>query len=185
MVGGRATGTMVAVGVEVREGAVAVDVPTNGGSGAAEDKVKSRPRGRQAGKLSGSDIGGRRQGGGVMSYGQPRRLRRRGLGDLAGGALERGHRAGRAVVGHPRLRTGGGDVPSEPWASATAPRSSAADLCAPSRWRTLLGSTPGGDQKVGGFVDVGGVRPALPSRRQEVRGVRRAEDGAAGPADRG
>src|SRR6185312_5541862 len=32
-----------------------------------------------------------------------------GLGDLAGGALERGHDAGGGLVGHPRLRTGGGD----------------------------------------------------------------------------
>src|SRR5689334_941847 len=32
-----------------------------------------------------------------------------GLGDLAGGALERGHDAGRGVVGHPGLRPRGGD----------------------------------------------------------------------------
>ena len=44
-----------------------------------------------------------------MSCGSARALGRDGVGDLAGGALERGHDAGRGVVGHPGLRAGGGD----------------------------------------------------------------------------
>src|ERR1700748_3463343 len=49
------------------------------------------------------------EGAGWLRLGSARAFGRDGLGDLAGGALERGHDAGGGVVGHPRLRAGGGD----------------------------------------------------------------------------
>src|ERR1700748_3899021 len=49
------------------------------------------------------------EGAGWLRLGSARAFGRDGLGDLAGGALERGHDAGGGVVSHPRLRAGGGD----------------------------------------------------------------------------
>src|ERR1700754_1885451 len=50
------------------------------------------------------------EGAGWLRLGSARAFGRDGLGDLARGALERGHDAGGGVVRQPRLRPGGGDA---------------------------------------------------------------------------
>ena len=102
----RRQGTESAVEVAVREGAVAVNVPDDGVRGG--DKVNV-PATQPTAEICSSDPETGGQEARVMSYGSARALGGDGLGDLAGGALERGHDASRGVVGHPRLRAGGGD----------------------------------------------------------------------------